>query len=76
MATKEEVVRDAMTLPEEERLEVAAALLDSVDGYSKAGLSKAWQDEIERRVRDADAGLEESIPWEVLKERLERARRG
>lgn len=69
---KDEILRAALALPEDEREDLAYALLESISDDAKPGLSYAWLEEIERRVRDADAGLEESIPWEEVKTRLER----
>ena len=75
-ASKEDIFRTALTLPEAERADLIGALIDSLDAESEAGAEEAWRMEIERRARELDSGAAQSIPWDIVKERLARAPRG
>ena len=72
---RDELHRKALSLSEQNRAERAGALIDSLLGSFEKCVEEAWRAEIERRARDLDAGVEESIPWEVVKARLVRASR-
>jgi putative addiction module component (TIGR02574 family) len=75
-ASKDDVIRSALTLPEEERADLIGALIDSLDASVEAGAEEAWRTEITRRARELDSGAVQSIPWDVVKQRLARAQRG
>jgi putative addiction module component (TIGR02574 family) len=76
VASKDDIFRTALTLPEAERADLIGALIDSLDAESEAGVEEAWRMEIERRARELDSGAVQSIPWDIVKERLARAPRG
>ena len=46
-----QVSEAALRLPEEERLELASRLVDSVEGPAEPGWERAWADELEQRRR-------------------------
>ena len=75
-ASKDVIYRTALTLPESERAELIGALLDSLDRVVEEGVEEAWRSEIDRRARELESGAVQSIPWDVVKERLSRAQRG
>jgi putative addiction module component (TIGR02574 family) len=75
-ASKDDIYRTALTLPESERAELIGALLDSLDREVEEGVEEAWRMEIDRRARELESGAVKSIPWDVVKERLARAQRG
>lgn len=76
MATsKDDIFRVALALPESERAELIEALLESLDSEVEAGVEAAWRLEIERRAEELDSGAVQSIPWDVVRERLARAPR-
>jgi putative addiction module component (TIGR02574 family) len=55
---------DALHLPEDERENLAWALLDSVDGGKDEGdIDAAWRAEIRRRVEALPGGHVGSRPW-------------
>jgi putative addiction module component (TIGR02574 family) len=56
-----------MRLPEDQREELASALLDSLE--PPPGISIDDKDEIQRRAADARAGAP-GIPWDELKKSL------
>jgi putative addiction module component (TIGR02574 family) len=67
------VLREALALPLEERADVAAELLASLDGAEPdvADVEAAWAAEIETRARRALAGDSLGIPWEDVRRRAE-----
>ena len=59
-----------LALPENERAEVAVALLDSLDTGDTAVVTDAWRDEIRRRKADIQAGRAKLIPWDEARARI------
>lgn len=76
MASRDKILRKALSLPEQDRADLIGALIDSLDAEVQEGVEAAWRAEIERRAQELDSGAVESIPWEVVKARLSRASRG
>src|SRR6266850_2205684 len=64
------LLQEALTLPPDEREEVAAELMASLD--DSAAVQTAWAKEIERRGRRALAGESAGEPWEDVRDRVER----
>lgn len=69
----QELLREALTLPSEERADVAAELLASLDDTETdiANVEAEWAAEIERRARRVLAGESPGIPWEDIRRRAE-----
>ncbi len=67
--TPPKLVSDALALPPEEREELAAMLLDSLE--APAGISIDDVDEIDRRAAAARSGDDPGVPWTELRKRLE-----
>lgn len=65
-----ELFREASQLPEEDRVELAGRLLESLDGEPAEGVEAAWAEEVERRVRQIDSGEVKTIPWEEVRAHL------
>jgi putative addiction module component (TIGR02574 family) len=67
------LLQDALQLSENERVELACGLLDSVDPepLGEARSDQEWLVEIERRARAALAG-EPGIPWDEARADIER----
>ena len=67
------LLREALTLPSEERADVAAELLASLDdeGTSPAEIEAAWAREIEARARRVLAGDSPGTPWDEVRQRAE-----
>jgi len=74
--SKDDVIRTALALPEAERAGVIVALIDSLDTSLEAGAAEAWLSEILRRAEELDSLAVQSIPWDVVKQRLSRVSRG
>jgi putative addiction module component (TIGR02574 family) len=71
----EDVVRQALKLDEQDRAEVAARMLDSLEPADPEA-ERVWLAELERRATELESGAVQGVPWEDLRERLMRSRRG
>jgi putative addiction module component (TIGR02574 family) len=67
MPQPKEIVEAALQLPPKQREEVSNDLWASLDG----DLGDEWEDEIQRRVQDVDAGRVKTIPAEEVFSRIE-----
>jgi putative addiction module component (TIGR02574 family) len=65
-----EIFLEASELSEADRAELAGLLLESLEGEPDEGVEAAWAEEIERRVRQIEAGEVETIPWEEVRAKL------
>jgi putative addiction module component (TIGR02574 family) len=73
-STAESVLQDALKLPEEDRAEIAARLIASLDAESNESrdeVEEAWAAEIERRCEALDAGTTTTRSWEEVRRRIE-----
>lgn len=68
------VLRDALQLPPEERADIAAELLASLEEAAEPHevVETAWAEEIERRARRVLAGETDGTPWPEVRDRLEK----
>ena len=69
----QEVLREALTLPVNERADVAAELLASLDdaaAENPAEVEAAWAAEIERRCAALDAGRTGTASWDELRRQI------
>jgi len=76
VTSRDDIFRSAFSLAERDRAHLVAALINSLDSEVKEGVEEAWRIEIERRAKELESGAVQSIPWEVVRERLARAARG
>jgi putative addiction module component (TIGR02574 family) len=65
-----ELFREASDLEERDRATLAGLLLESLEGEPDPDVEATWAEEIDRRVRQIDAGEVDLVPWEDVKERL------
>jgi len=68
----ERLLDEALLLPEGERAELAAKLIESLDGETDGDVDDAWAEEIERRCAALDAGEAVTSDWELVRSRIER----
>jgi putative addiction module component (TIGR02574 family) len=64
-----ELARDAIELPQQQRLTLARILLDASDASSVEPLPEieaAWENEIAQRIRAIDAGQVQGKPWDSV----------
>ncbi|HYG64032.1 MAG TPA: addiction module protein [Thermoanaerobaculia bacterium] len=66
------LLEQALQLPLDERAELASEILASLDGEPEPGAEEAWAREIERRAARVLSGESEGIPWEDVRQRIER----
>ena len=57
------VLEDALRLPEQERADLAAHLLNSLDPEADTDVTAAWDAEVLRRLDELDKGLVKPLPW-------------
>lgn len=62
-----DIVKAAIQLPENERVQVVEQLLASLEPESDEDVDSAWAAEIERRSRQIKEGTVSLIPWEEVK---------
>jgi putative addiction module component (TIGR02574 family) len=70
----QDVLREALALPLEERADVAAELLASLDDAAaerSADVEAAWAAEIERRARRALADESGGVAWDDVRRRAD-----
>ena len=71
-----QILKDALSLSEKERAEVAAQLIASLDAAPSDDadeVREAWAAEIERRCAELDAGTATTEEWEDVRRRIEGA---
>lgn len=69
----EDVRCRALALADEERAELAAELLASLEGpvgEGGDGLEVAWAEEIERRALAVISGQSQAVPWETVRDSI------
>ena len=71
-ALRDKLFNEALQLNESERAALAGMLIDSIDSEVEEGVEAAWMAEIERRIEQLDAGMAETIPWDVVRDGLRR----
>jgi putative addiction module component (TIGR02574 family) len=61
-----ELLQQALSLTAEERADLAASLLDSLEASRDPESEFAWQQEISQRAADLDSGEAKTIPWQEV----------
>lgn len=72
MTRHDRLLAEALDLPERERADLAARLIESLDGVADADVDAAWAAEIERRCAALDSGQAVSSDWSDVRQRIER----
>jgi putative addiction module component (TIGR02574 family) len=72
MRNTDRLLDEALRLPEGDRAELAAKLIESLDGAPDAEVDAAWAKEIERRCAAVDSGDAVTSDWETVRSRIER----
>jgi putative addiction module component (TIGR02574 family) len=65
-----ELLQKALTLSDEERADLAASLIDSLDTNVDEGAESAWDREITCRIEDLDSGKAKTVPWEEVQRQI------
>jgi putative addiction module component (TIGR02574 family) len=67
-----EALREALLkLPDEDRAQLAAELLASLDGPPDDEVEEAWNAEIERRIGEVESDSVKLVEWSDVRARLE-----
>jgi putative addiction module component (TIGR02574 family) len=69
-ARVDHLLDEVLGLPVEERLAVAAALIDSLEGTDDRSISEAWRSELLRRREALRSGAVQAVPWAEARARL------
>jgi len=65
-----DLLNKALSLSITERAELAASLIDSLDGPEDESVVAAWNQEIARRITELDSGQARAVPWEEVRRRI------
>jgi putative addiction module component (TIGR02574 family) len=65
-----DLLAELMRMPEADRAEAAARLLESLDGDPDPDADAAWADEIKARLDDVRAGRVAPVPWEEARRQI------
>jgi len=68
------LLKKALTLPVDERAELAGSLIESLDSSRDKNVRTAWDTEILRRMRELDSGRVRAIPIGQFRRRLTSAK--
>jgi putative addiction module component (TIGR02574 family) len=60
----QEILNSALQLPDNERADLAASLIESLDQPFDSDVQAAWAEEIRRRMAELDSGTVKAIPWD------------
>jgi putative addiction module component (TIGR02574 family) len=74
--TPQQILDQALRLPESDRAALAASLLSSLDAEIDSDAEEKWDAEIKRRLEEIDNGTVELVPLSVVREKLDRIRNG
>jgi putative addiction module component (TIGR02574 family) len=69
--TIEDIRREALSLPMDQRALLAEQLLSSLDALSEAESTRLWQDEAERRAAEIDRGEIELVSADDFERQVE-----
>lgn len=64
------VLQEALTLAEQDRAEIAGALLESLEPAPEVDVESAWRQEVAARVAALDAGEVGTTPWVAIRDRF------
>ena len=65
------LLKNVLTLPADERAELASSLIDSLDSTCDEDVEAAWQAEIARRIERLRSGTAKTIPWEDVRKKAQ-----
>ena len=68
--TTKKLFADVLGLPDAERADLAALLIDSLDQQIDEDAPSAWASEIARRLAELDKGCVKPVPWPEARRRI------
>jgi putative addiction module component (TIGR02574 family) len=66
---RDKVFKEALELEQQDRVELAKLLIDSLDATTEGDVEDAWISEIDRRAAELDSGAVQTIPWDTVRAR-------
>ncbi|MBI2891910.1 MAG: addiction module protein [Deltaproteobacteria bacterium] len=69
-----DVLAEILRLPAQERARLALEILRSLDGEPETAVAQAWDEEIERRGGEVDAGRAETMTLDEFRAHVRRRR--
>ena len=70
MRRAETLLQEVLNLPDNERAEIAGALLESLEPAPEIDVETAWRQEVAARVAAVEAGDVTTTPWEEIRDRF------
>lgn len=70
MRRAETLLQEALTLPDNERAEIAGALLESLEPGPEEDVETAWRQEVAARVAALETGDVTTTPWEEIRDQF------
>jgi len=70
MRRAETLLQEVLSLPDNERAEIAGALLESLEPAPEVDVETAWRQEVAARVATLEAGDVTTTPWEEIRDRF------
>jgi putative addiction module component (TIGR02574 family) len=70
MRRSETLLQEALALPDDERAEIAGALLESLGPPPEADVESEWRREVAARVAALEEGGVATTPWEEIRDRF------
>jgi len=64
------ILKEALSLPTTDRLEIADRLYQSLDDATASELTAAQRADLKKRLEEHRAGKSNPMPWEVFREQL------
>lgn len=69
----EQLVKTALELPDDDRLELVEALIASFESSDQPPFDDSWREVIQRRSAELASGRVTSVPWSEVKRRAREA---
>ncbi|MBU4272997.1 MAG: addiction module protein [Planctomycetes bacterium] len=69
-AAIQELLDTALRLPDKDRADLAASLIESLDQPFDPDAQTAWAEEVRRRLADLDNGSVEAISWDEARQAI------
>jgi putative addiction module component (TIGR02574 family) len=66
----QKVLEEALALPPEDRADLAATLIESLDEKEDEAVEEAWAREIQQRMREVESGAVKTVPWSEARKRI------
>jgi putative addiction module component (TIGR02574 family) len=66
--TSQEILNTALQLPDKDRADLAASLIESLDRSFDSDTQAIWAEEVSRRLAELDSGTVRAVPWDEARQ--------